>query len=384
MRILITGWYGTETIGDRAILANLLRDLFLACPEPRVSISSIYPFFTARTLHEDRSFYTDVMAIPVALVDDIEIVDARKLSQFRREVLSSDLIVIGGGPFDQIAQMGMLEYAFKLAKARSIKTLVYGCGVNPLKNKKFITCFENIIKNADSVILRDQKSLELAERYVRDQGITDQVNVAIDPAVFAALRFAKYKQDYFGDEDAGYIALNLRDYPQIYDTEREGASVNDVALDVLKSMSPDRKIVFVPMHYFATGGDDRAIGCWAKSEQKSKMSVVTDPLNLLQTMDVFARADACIGMRFHSVVFQTVLNGNNYILNYTDSGYGKIPGFIEMIDGIDFYRSRIINLQSGERNELHFSEDSFVINEKLIDQYQNVYTSEINQLVASD
>lgn len=52
-------------------------------------------------------------------------------------------------------------------------------------------------------------------------------------------------------------------------------------------------------------------------------------------------------MRYHSVFFQTILNGNNFILDYTDPSTGKIIGFIRDCGGLDFYSGRMLQLQSG-------------------------------------
>ena len=51
-------------------------------------------------------------------------------------------------------------------------------------------------------------------------------------------------------------------------------------------------------------------------------------------------------MRYHSVILQTLGNGRNYILDYTEPNKGKIQGFIKDIDKIDFYKERYINLQN--------------------------------------
>ncbi len=45
VKIAIIGWYGTETIGDRAILAGILSILNKAYGAYDVKLGSIYPFF---------------------------------------------------------------------------------------------------------------------------------------------------------------------------------------------------------------------------------------------------------------------------------------------------------------------------------------------------
>ena len=44
MKITIIGWYGTETIGDRAILAGLISIFNQAYDEFEVKLGSLNPF----------------------------------------------------------------------------------------------------------------------------------------------------------------------------------------------------------------------------------------------------------------------------------------------------------------------------------------------------
>lgn len=382
VKVLITGWYGTETLGDRAILASLLQDLSWTDTEVDISISSIYPFFSLHTLSEDHEFYRDVMDIPEHVINRIKLVDARNPAELRRCILESDLIVVGGGPFDQIAQMDMLEYEFKLAKRKSIATLVYGCGINVLKDERYKKCLGGILKNADSIILRDAKSAELATRYASDKSVIDRLEIAIDPAVFAALAYLEAKKSHCKIGDDEYVAINLREYPKIYDTERDETDIDESAIQVLNGIGFDGKARFVPMHTFCTGGDDRLVGCKARRKVDFEMEVLNKPLNLMQTMKEYACAKACVGMRFHAVVFQTILNGNNYILNYTDSRYGKIPGFIDAVGGIDFYSTRSANLQSGDDSHITYSENRFSFDANRILGYREIYQKELRRIIS--
>jgi polysaccharide pyruvyl transferase WcaK-like protein len=56
VKITVIGWYGTETIGDRAILAGLLSLFDEVFGDFELKLGSIYPFFSERTLYEDMDF----------------------------------------------------------------------------------------------------------------------------------------------------------------------------------------------------------------------------------------------------------------------------------------------------------------------------------------
>lgn len=109
----------------------------------------------------------------------------------------------------------------------------------------------------------------------------------------------------------------------------------------------DKIPVLIPMHYFSVGNDDRLfLHTLCMSDRRlSDVFVQNHPLSLLETIRKFYEADIAIGMRFHSVVFQTIVNGKNFVLDYTEPGKGKINGFMkDFFKNID-YQSRYSNLQ---------------------------------------
>ncbi len=61
MKITIIGWYGTETIGDRAILAGLISFFDKSYVNFEIKLGSLYPFFSERTINEDYSFYKEII-----------------------------------------------------------------------------------------------------------------------------------------------------------------------------------------------------------------------------------------------------------------------------------------------------------------------------------
>ena len=60
-------------------------------------------------------------------------------------------------------------------------------------------------------------------------------------------------------------------------------------------------------------------------------------------MNIYRNACLCIGMRFHAVLMQTILNGNNIILDYTDPKRGKIIELMRQLDIEDVYKDRYLS-----------------------------------------
>lgn len=377
MNIVIVGWYGTETIGDRAILASLLMHFTSAENKACFKIGSIYPFFTERTILEDLSFWKSIIKNQDF---DISIFDSRNDRELSSEIRNSDIVVVGGGPLCDMMSMYLVEYALKKAKKYHKNTMVYGCGIGPLYNNEFKKCTKNIIEKSDITILRDEASY-LQCKNLKVNNI-DSVYYSIDPAVFCIQAFKNLNKTVLYNNE---VVVNLRDFPENYKSPDFSVKrpINEIAFETVKHLEEyGRKIHLVGMHSFCVGNDDREILNKFKYLVNSDAIVENNPMTLQQTMTCFQSAEYCVGMRFHSIVMQTMLNGNNYILNYTDTINGKIPAFLSQIHGTPFYNSRILNLQKINSNErFALTKYKFTYKEALIAEYEKVYLDAIEYLM---
>jgi polysaccharide pyruvyl transferase WcaK-like protein len=375
MKITIIGWYGTETIGDRAILAGLISFFKTSFEKFEISIGSLYPFFTQRTIEEDYAFWKDIVQNDVK----ISMFDSKRYKELDSTILSSDLVVIGGGPLMHLDELVMLEYAFIKARKNNIKTAILGSGIGPIfKHRRFRKYLLNIVKYSDLIILRDNRSklnlIEIADEFKIKLNI-DDIYVGYDPAVECAVQFNKLYQK----KDSDYIAVNLRSFPSEYAKEDIAQSVNKKLKNFVNMLSNrylDKEIRLIPMHYFHIGGDDREFLNEIKFElNKENIYIQNKNLSLVQTMQEYQNSLFCIGMRFHSVVLQTIVNGKNYVLDYTEPKKGKIYGFIKDIDKNNFYHDKYIQLQDKNLDldkvnfvnfdKVNLDNDNFIKNRKL-------------------
>lgn len=379
MKITIIGWYGTETIGDRAILAGIFSFLSKSYGSFEINLGSLYPFFTQRTIQEDTSLWRKIVG------DDLKInlFDSQSINDLESNLDNSDLLIMGGGPLMHISPIFMVEYAFKRARQNGIRTAILGCGIGPLFYGKFKKSVIEILKNADLVILRDQKSI------INLQNISDEYSVNIDdlnclvsydPAVECVLK----AYDFCSADSKDYIALNLRNFPGEYSKKKLDINrkLEKFVFELAKKYK-EHTIKLIPMHYFHIGGDDRLFlnkiyfdsGC-------DNIEVQNKPLSTFQTINVFKNAIFNLGMRFHSVVFQTISSGRNFIMDYTEPSIGKISGFIYDIDPEKFYSDRYINLQKDPINANFVANefDKFYFSSDRINDALDIYTENLQQI----
>jgi polysaccharide pyruvyl transferase WcaK-like protein len=391
MKITIIGWYGTETIGDRGILAGLISIFSQTYDDFEIKLGSLYPFFSERTIFEDQSIYEELTGKKITL----EIFNVKNYIDLNKSIKDSELVVMGGGPLMDLSELFMVEYAFSLAKKNRIKTAVLGCGVGPLFQKKFKKSVLNIIKKSDLVILRDNQSkINLTNIAKEFQKVLKETNIHVstDPAVECCVKYRKnseilQRNDILASQK-NYIAVNLRSFPVDYSESDLGDLVNNQLIIFIKKLAEkysDREIRLIPMSYFHLGCDDREfLNQIIFKEKLPNVTVQNKPLTLKNTMKIFQNSYFNIGMRFHSVVFQTILSGNNYILDYTEPRKGKIYGFIKDISKGDFYNTRYIVLQDGNNVEFEDMEQNidkaFSFNDKNIENLLSIYVRELKLL----
>lgn len=381
MKITIIGWYGTETIGDRAILAGLFSFFNKSYENFEVKLGSLYPFFSQRTINEDYSFYKKIINKDFK----IEIFNSKNSKELDEAIKSSDLVAMGGGPLMDLAELFMVEYAFKKAKKLKKKTALLGCGVGPLFHKKYRKSVLEISKNSDITILRDKKSKDNLEEIYKEFNQyfkNELINTSFDPAVECTLQYNTQNQKI--EED--YISVNLREFPLEYNKNNDSKNINEKLKDFIKDLAlkySNKKIILIPMHYFYIGGDDRVfLNSIAFELGLENIEVQNANLTLKETIKIYQNAYFNVGMRFHSVVLQTISSGKNYVLDYTEPKKGKIFGFLQDIDKDEFYKNRYISLQEDEISS------NIVINENLkfeldienIEKYLNIYIEELKEI----
>lgn len=112
MNIIIVGWYGTETIGDRAILNGIVQVFRCMDRNVRIEIGSLWPFFTERTLLEDYGNYQK----------NIRCFDVKDKRKVREKIDLCDYVVFGGGPImDGITHLELMAEIFLYGQKKEKK-----------------------------------------------------------------------------------------------------------------------------------------------------------------------------------------------------------------------------------------------------------------------
>lgn len=332
-RVLIVGWYGTETTGDKAILwgvVNRLRQR--AQPPEEILVSSLHPFVTEWTKHE--------LGLP-----ELRVVETFS-TEFETACDSVDEVVVGGGPLMDLEILNHILHAFTGAARRGKIARVEGCGLGPLHESQYIATVREILRMADHITLRDAASVKRCGDEFGRQAVTEH-----DPAQDYLLHLMRAASPPLkvGGETGRVVNFFLRDLPAEYagdisGTEFKGmqAAFEEQLLTLMAELvaKHDCKINLLPMHTFFVGGDDRILNRRLARRLVSEQGVPVErvscarlPMSPEEICRAMMRGAFNVCMRYHSVFFAETLGVNYVALDYTRGG--KIPAFLKDVGRLD-------------------------------------------------
>lgn len=306
--ILITGWYGTETIGDKAILMEVIYSLRESNPNVKFSITSIVPGLSNLTNKE--------------LGLNFEIHELSKINFSKLNHI--DAVVFGGGPLMDSSQLKYIEVLFKWANSIGKKTVIFGCGVGPIKKKINNKLISSILTNSSSAFFRDKNSAKLAG----ELGFKGELLWSCDPALRFVRRWSNNNKKV---ASLNKVVALLREQTAEYSKNCINITYENIKIFnyFLNSLSSDFDIIsLLPMHTFWYGNDDRE---YIKSINDYKViPSFKNSSNIFTLHDMLVNLKSSsfgLPMRYHGHIFMAALGIPFISIDYTGKG-GKISSLM--------------------------------------------------------
>jgi polysaccharide pyruvyl transferase WcaK-like protein/MoaA/NifB/PqqE/SkfB family radical SAM enzyme len=324
-RILICGWYGTETLGDKGILGGILKGLRSYYGEIDVTLVSL------------NSYVSQITSLQMNEMKRVRIVspdDGVKLAS------NADLVIFGGGPLMAIDETAEILAIFETAKLAGRKTILAGCGVGPLGTNFHNKAITKILDKADARIYRDEQGKLMA----KSLGINTQKDIVAEDPAFTWLKGQEELVVSHPCAEQKVLLLGLRDFPyetyardlneseaQIAKSHYEQGVIN--ALESLINLYPDLIIKPLPMCTNHYGDDDR----WFYRRLFRGNEIISNNLDEsllgaelapIEYCKAFKEATVALTMRFHSLVFALGLDLPAVTIDYT-LGRGKVYALAE-------------------------------------------------------
>ena len=328
-RLLICGWYGTETLGDKAILGGVIIAARKRCPGLAIDVASLEAYVTKETSRQ---------------MPDLGIGRILSFGEALAGILRNEFgaIAVVGPLMSSIRRCAHLFELFAAAKVSGTRAIVAGCGLGPLQVEHRNAAIKHILELADEIVLRDTASAELA-RTIFD--VKHPYVVAPD-AAFLWIRRQKLP---FVERDRRRVLLALRDWPlnefgagiepstAASVKERYEAELVEMIRE-LHRLEPSLEIVPFCMHKYFVGGDDRKFYRRLLKEFPEILARLDDRHRPpAEDLRLFSTSRAVLAMRFHSVVFSLATKTPFLAVDYTMGG--KIAGLLRDVNTPELMRS---------------------------------------------
>ena len=306
--IALHGWYGTETVGDKAILGGVIKMLKGIYPGRPVRVFSSMPHFTEHTLTQ----------LPYPGVT----VDRYGLKNLRASIRRNDVQVLAGGPLMDIPGLLPIEYAFVASRAEK---QVIGCGLGPLFSPFYARSVGRILGSADRILLRDEGSLQAAKGLI---GADRDIRVAADPALYF---YSGYKPA--APAEGNSVGFALRKVQRKYIASPRGFERLEEGFDramreFIRNTGQGAEVSFLAMSTYFRGYDDREYYLkLLAGDPDLRARIVLESLTLDGTIERFAGMQYMIAMRYHSIIFSIITEVPFLAIMY-DLGKGKIGNLV--------------------------------------------------------
>lgn len=319
---IICGWYGTETLGDKAILGSVVSALRAVAPERPIRIASLHPDFSEITNRQ---------------MPELADVQIGTLNDCIASAATSEAVIFGGGPLMGIDEILSIQRLFSVAKKAGRPCIIAGCGVGPVGKPRYRNVIRDILQMSDLRIFRDLPS----RAFATEMGVEAAADIVTEDPAAAWIR-ANRKPKVSVSRPT--LVLGLRAFPahqyapelSLKSAQKMQDSADVAILQALSGLcreQPALSILPLPMCTNFIGDDDRwyyrsLIQRSPEVAQRVDWSLIGRELTPIDYLRRFESADAVLSMRFHALVFALQCEVPVVALDYT-LGKGKVAALAQ-------------------------------------------------------
>lgn len=299
MRIVLSGYYGFDNVGDEAILFAIIQSLKEYHPGVKLTVLSNNPEKTASSYQVDA-------------------VNRWNFNEVRKAIKESDGLISGGGSLlqDETGMKSITYYSgvMKIAQVLKKPVFIYAQGMGPVKSQINRKIMKHVLQASEMITVRDKHSKNLLERI----GVTKPIQLVPDPVMgIDSVDFVN-GLDSMADSDKRVVSVSIRNWTEDLSYLKKVAE----GLDGLADNGHD--ILMVPMH----GKFDHETSEQVVGMMKHDAEIFPYDSSIQEKMAAVKDSDVLLGMRLHALIFASVGNTPFVALSYDP----KIDSFAEIVD----------------------------------------------------
>ena len=306
-KVVISGYYGFNNIGDEAILKGMIDGIKRLSADAEIVVLSQHPDFTAKK-HAVRS------------------VKRMGINALIREIRSCDLLVSGGGSLfqDVTSKRSILYYlgVIYLAKLFGKKIMIYGQGIGPVNINYNRFLMKKIFNSVNFINVRDDRS----KKELLNMGVKKDVLVTVD-TVFGIEEPSlsvgeKILEELKIDKNKKLIGISIRPWQN---TKEIVTEIRKACEEIVKNH--DYEILFIPCHFYSDLKIMKEVERGIDKSLKNKIHVLDKYLYVNEYLSLVGNLDFMVGMRLHALIFSALMSVPVIGLSYDP----KINNFLSMI-----------------------------------------------------
>lgn len=286
MKVVISGYYGFDNVGDDAILLSIVQALKACDEQIKITVLSNQPESTKLQYH----------------VDAINRWSFKEVYQALKE---ADGLISGGGSLlqDETGIKSIIYYTgiMKIAQFLKVPVFIYAQGMGPIHR----TFGKRMVKHAlkkTSITVRDNESKQLLEAI----GVKKEVEIVPDPVL--GLKLAHQEVAWWSEQSFSgpVVTVSVRDWPSAVPFKEK------IAQGLDQMVQKGAQVVFIPMH----GKHDYEASIEVAGLMKEKSSIAPFDASIEEKIMMIGTSDLLVGMRLHALIFAALTNTPFVALSY--------------------------------------------------------------------
>ncbi len=306
-KIVISGYYGFNNIGDESILRAVVDNLRERLNDIDITVLSQNPASTAEKF-------------------GVHSVDRKSLKEIIKAVRACDILISGGGSLlqDVSSKKSIIYYLaiMWIAMMFGKKVFIYSQGIGPIITKMNRMLTAMTLKRADAIVVRDEASKEL----LIEIGIKAQdIHVTADPVLrvkradLSMGREILKKEGFVAEEGRIVVGWAIRE------RKTESNFVDEVC-DAINGLTAqyNAQIVLIPFHY----SEDMAVIQKIKERLGEKVTCIEHKYLTEEMLSIIGNMDVLVGVRLHSIIHAAIMDVPMIAISYDP----KINSFMHSIN----------------------------------------------------
>ncbi|MDD4565319.1 MAG: polysaccharide pyruvyl transferase CsaB [Eubacteriales bacterium] len=307
IRILISGYYGFNNIGDESILSAVVDNLREKMDDIEITVLSKSPEFTAQKY-------------------EVYSLNRKSIKDIIKGIRKCDLLISGGGSLlqDVTSKKSILYYLIIMWIALLFrkKVFVYSQGIGPIlsKTNRKLTAFT--LRKVHGIVVRDETSKELlTEIGVRAENIivTADPVLRIKKADLAIGREILQKERFIPEQGRMIVGFAIRE------KKVKSSFVDEICISIRRLVDEHKaQIVLIPFHY----SEDMAVIEEIESRLGSDVCCIKHKYLTNEMLSIIGNMDVLVGVRLHALIHAAIMDVPMIAISYDP----KINSFMSSLD----------------------------------------------------